>query len=266
MAAPMPLARPRPIDWKPCVNTKPAGSGTRRYIGGKPMKWPESTATRAVVRQERVEGERERPWVDAKPSPPTSSYGSSRHEPAAISAASASERTPPPRTPASTSARAVTAASPTTATSTGRCAASGSRSTWTTLAPSPIRAPSRVVQRVSEAPNAKHEVGLRDQPRSDRRGEAAGDPHCPRRAGEEPVTHRGGGQDGADGVAERLERLARARENCAAAGDDDRTAGLGDEGRRPRRWRPEKGPGVRGERRSKGTHRRPAAPGRPKAC
>ena len=45
IAAPMPLARPRPIDWNACVNTKPAGSGTRRYIGGKPMKCPESTAT-----------------------------------------------------------------------------------------------------------------------------------------------------------------------------------------------------------------------------
>ena len=65
--------------------------------------------------------------------------------------------TPALETPAASSASAVAAASPTTAACTGRCAPSdsSSRSTCTTLAPRAISAPSRVVQRVSEAPKAR---------------------------------------------------------------------------------------------------------------
>ena len=75
----------------------------------------------------------------------------------------------------------------------------------------------------------EHQVGLRDQPGGDRRGEAAGDADRPRRAGEQPVAHRRGGEHGADRVAERLQRLARAGEHRAAAGDDDRPPRGGDQ-------------------------------------
>jgi hypothetical protein len=34
------LPRARPTHWKACGKTKPAASGTRRYIDGQPMKAP----------------------------------------------------------------------------------------------------------------------------------------------------------------------------------------------------------------------------------
>ena len=165
----------------------------------------------AVVRQQRVEGDRERPRVDAAVAADVvvrlvapRAGGDLRGQRVVADAGALHARVEqrPRRRGGVADHGGVDRRAP---------AASGSRSTWTTLAPGSISAPSRVVQRVSEAPNASTRSDSGDQPRGDRRGEAAGDPHRPRRAGEQPVAHRGGGEHGADGVAERLERLARAR-------------------------------------------------------
>ena len=232
------------------------------------MKWPESTATVRSVRQQRVEGDRERPRVHAAvpadvlvrlvaPRAGGDLRGQRVVADAAVLHARVEQR---PRRRGGVADHG----------DVDRPVRAERVGLDVDLDDLGARADQRAVARRpagERGAEGEHEVGLRDQPGGDRRGEAAGDPHRPRRAGEQPVAHRGGGEHGADGVAERLERLARARSTAPRPAmmtgrrrGGDQRGDLGDGGRR-------RGGRVR-RRRGGGRGRRPAraAPGRRAAC
>ena len=93
-----------------------------------------------------------------------------------------------------------------------------------------------------------HDVGLPQQPRGQRRREAAGDAEVVGVAGEQAVAHRARGQQRPGELAERPQRRAGVREHGAAPGDDGRAPRSGEQvgqrrhgGRGGPRWR-QRGP------------------------
>ena len=179
-------------------------------------------------------------------------------------ACGARRRSAPRRASAASSASAVAAASPITPSA----RAGGRRSPPRRGRPArrPRRAPAAspwprrpLVQRGAEGDD---HVGLPQQPRGQRRREAAGDAQVVRVAGEQPVGHGARGQQRAGALAERAQRRAGAREHGAAAGDDGRAlrAGqqVGERGRRPPAAG--RGGGERAGRRRRPARRRGTAP------
>ena len=81
-------------------------------------------------------------------------------------------------------------------------------------------APWRVVHMFSEAPKATITSASASSRCADRGREAAGDADRERVAGEQPVGHRGGGQDRAGQLAQAPQRRAGAGQHRAAAADD----------------------------------------------
>ena len=195
------------------------------------MKLPESTATRALGRQQRVERRRRACAGRCARDPgPARAPGSASTGPRWRSARRRRARWPgPPRSrPRPRRARS-RPRRPSTARSTGRCAPSAAAvsSTWTTVAPSPSSAPWRVVHMVSDAPHATTRSAsvMSSAARS-----VANPPEMPKApgvAGEEAVRDGGGGEQGAAGVGERGQFGAGSA--GAATGDEHRPVGVVEE-------------------------------------
>ena len=208
------VAEASPTHWKAWGNTKPCGVGhaqVHRRLAHEVRRSRRRRSARAGSIASSAMRARAGRAVAA-----TSSYGSSRQRPPAISAASAARVRRVARRAARRAPRAAPrrsrAASPTTPRSTGRCApiASSSRSTWITVRPRDQRAVAGRphVQRGAER---DHDVGLADQPRRRGRGEAARDADRERVAGEQSVGDRRGGEHGAGDLAEAPQRRSRRR-------------------------------------------------------
>ena len=222
-AAPIALPSPSPTHWKACGKTKPAASGTRRYIDGQPWKWPESTTTVrssgsiASSASVSVRG-------SSRPGAAASSYGSCCQAPAAISSASAAvrrdervDRQLSPRSALGGRARVADHADvdgPVGADRVGVEVDLGHARAVRDQRPVARRP---LVQRGAEG---DHRVRLAQQPRGDRRREPARDPERVRVAGEQAVGDRRGGEHGAGQLAQPPQRGAGAGQHRAAAGDD----------------------------------------------